>query len=114
MVQASALRPDRVGAVMACHPGNALVTDKPDSPHLLAPKIKSRVYIAGATEDASFTDDMKAKLEAALSQAGVDHQIETYPAKHGWVFRDLPVYDAAAAERHWKTMVALFDGKLKQ
>jgi carboxymethylenebutenolidase len=105
--------PDRIAATASYH-GGRLVTDAPDSPHLLAPKIKSRVYIAGATEDASFTDDMKAKLEAALSQAGVDHQIETYPAKHGWVFRDLPVYDAAAAERHWKTMVALFDGKLKQ
>ena len=49
----------------------------------------------------------------ALTRAGVDHMIETYPAKHGWVFRDIPVYDAAAAERHWQTMVALLDAKLK-
>jgi carboxymethylenebutenolidase len=104
--------PDRIVATASYH-GARLATDAPDSPHLLAPKIKSRVYIAGAIEDASFPDDMKARLEDALTRAGVDHKIETYPAKHGWVFRDTPVYDAAAAERHWTTMLALFDGKLK-
>jgi carboxymethylenebutenolidase len=104
--------PDRIVATASYH-GGRLATDAPDSPHLLAPKIKSRVYIAGAIEDQSFPDEMKARLEDALTKAGVDHRIETYPAKHGWVFRDIPVYEAAAAERHWQTMVALFDAKLK-
>ena len=105
--------PDRIVATASYH-GGRLATDAPDSPHLLAPKIKSRVYVAGASEDASFPDEMKARLEEALTKAGVDHVIETYPAKHGWVFRDLPVYDAAAAERHWQSMLALFDGTLKK
>jgi len=104
--------PDRIAATASYH-GGRLATDAPESPHLLAPKIKSRVYIAGAIEDASFPDEMKARLEDALTKAGVDHTIETYPAKHGWVFRDTPVYDAAASERHWKTLVALLDSKLK-
>jgi carboxymethylenebutenolidase len=104
--------PDRIVATASYH-GGRLASDAPDSPHLLVSKIKSRVYIAGAIEDQSFPDDMKARLEDALTKAGVDHLIETYPAKHGWVFRDIPVYDAAASERHWQTMVALFDAKLK-
>jgi carboxymethylenebutenolidase len=104
--------PDRIVAAASYH-GGRLATDAPESPHLLAPKIKARVYVAGAIEDGSFTDEMKARLEDALSQAGVDHTIETYPAKHGWVFRDTPVYDAAASERHWQTLVALLDAKLK-
>jgi carboxymethylenebutenolidase len=103
--------PDRIVATASYH-GGRLATDAPESPHLLAPKIKSRVYIAGAIEDASFTDEMKARLEGALTKAGLDHTIETYQAKHGWVLRDT-VYDAAAAERHWQTLVALFDAKLK-
>jgi carboxymethylenebutenolidase len=103
--------PDRITAMASYH-GGRLATDAPDSPHLLAPKIKARVYVAGAIEDQSFPDDMKARLEAALTTAGVDHTVETYPARHGWVFRDTPVYDAAAAERHWQTMLALFDAKL--
>jgi carboxymethylenebutenolidase len=103
--------PDAVVATASYH-GGRLATDAPDSPHLLAPKIKARVYVAGAIEDPSFPDDMKARLEEALTNAGVDHHIETYEAKHGWVFRDTPVYDAAAAERHWRTMLALFDATL--
>jgi carboxymethylenebutenolidase len=104
--------PHRIVATASYH-GGRLATDSPESPHLLAPKIKSRVYIGGAIEDQYFPDDMQARLEDALTKAGVDHKIETYQAKHGWVFRDTPVYDAAAAERHWETMVTLFDATLK-
>jgi len=104
--------PDEILATASYH-GGRLATDAPDSPHLLAPRIKSRVYIGGASDDAGFPDDMKARLEDALTTAGVDHTIETYPAKHGWVFRDTPVYDAAASERHWTTLLALLDSKLR-
>jgi carboxymethylenebutenolidase len=104
--------PDRIVAAASYH-GGRLATDAPDSPHLLAPKMKARIYVAGAIEDQSFPDEMKARLEAALTKAGVDHTIETYPAKHGWVLRDTPVHDATAAERHWQTLLALLDAKLK-
>jgi len=56
---------------------------------------------------------MKARLDEALHTAGVNYRIETYPAKHGWVFRDTPVYDADAAERHWRSLIALLDATLK-
>jgi carboxymethylenebutenolidase len=105
--------PQRVVAAASYH-GARLVTDGPESPHLLAPKMKARVYVAGAIEDPSFSDAMKARLEEALTRAGVDHQIETYPARHGWVLRDTPVYDAAATERHWQTLFALLDSTLEQ
>ncbi|MGA3038045.1 MAG: dienelactone hydrolase family protein [Vulcanimicrobiaceae bacterium] len=103
--------PDEIVATASYH-GGRLATDAPDSPHLLAPKMKARVYVAGAIEDQGFPDDMKARLEKALTDAHVDHTIETYPAKHGWVFRDLPVYDEAAAERHWKSLTDLMKAKL--
>lgn len=103
--------PERIVACASYH-GGRLANDDPDSPHLLAPRIKARVYIAGAIEDSSFPDDMKARLEQAFSQAGVDHLIETYPAKHGWVLRDTPAHDAQAAARHWTTLVQLMDQKL--
>jgi carboxymethylenebutenolidase len=105
--------PDAIIAAASYH-GGGLANDAPDSPHRLAPRMKARIYVGGATEDQSFPDDMKARLEEALTQAGVDHRIETYPAKHGWVFPDFPVYDAAAAQRHWQTMLALFDATLKR
>jgi carboxymethylenebutenolidase len=104
--------PDRIKATASFH-GGRLATDAPDSPHLLATRILSRVYVAGAIDDPSFPDDMKQRLEAALADAGVEHTIETYPARHGWVFRDTPVHDAAAAERHWTSLLALLEATLK-
>ena len=105
--------PEEIVAAASYH-GGGLANDAPDSPHRLAPQMSARIYVAGAIEDQSFPDDMKTRLEEALTQAGVDHKIETYPARHGWVFPDFPVYDAPAAERHWQTMLALFEAKLKR
>jgi carboxymethylenebutenolidase len=53
-------------------------------------------------------------MEEALTAANVDHKIETYQAKHGWVFCDMPIYDAAANERHWQTLLALLDATLSR
>jgi carboxymethylenebutenolidase len=111
-LSAAGTYPERIVAAASYH-GGRLATDAPDSPHLLASRIRARVYVAGATEDASFPDAMKARLDAALTEAAVDHAIETYPARHGWVLRDTPAYDAASSERHWHTLLALLDAKLK-
>ncbi|MGZ5970832.1 MAG: dienelactone hydrolase family protein [Polyangiales bacterium] len=99
--------PDRVAAAASYH-GGRLATDAPESPHLLAPKMKAAIYVAGATDDASFPDDMKSRLVEALTRAGVDHTVETYPARHGWVPSDTPVHDPAQAERHFRTLFDLF------
>jgi carboxymethylenebutenolidase len=105
--------PDRVAAAASFH-GGRLATDAPDSPHLLAPRMKARVYVAGAIEDASFPDDMKQRIEDALTAAAVDHSVVTYEgARHGWVPVDTPVHDPAAAERHYTALFALFDSTLR-
>lgn len=105
-ISAAGTYPEQIRAAAAYHPGR-LATDAPESPHRLAPRIKARIYVAGASEDASFPDDMKARLEQALTAAGVDHLIETYPARHGFVPRDTPAADAAAQARHWQTLLQL-------
>ncbi|MGE5181099.1 MAG: dienelactone hydrolase family protein [Acidobacteriota bacterium] len=98
--------PERIACVAAYHPGG-LATDAPDSPHLLAPRIRARVYIAAATEDQTFPEEQQQRLEKALADANVDHVMETYPARHGWVPSDTPVHDAVQAERHWQTLTDL-------
>jgi carboxymethylenebutenolidase len=103
--------PDEIVAAASYHPSN-LATDAPDSPHRLASKVKARVYIGRATEDPGFDDAQLQRLEEALTAAGVDHRIETYSAKHGWVPSDTPVHDDVAAERHWQTLFALLDETL--
>lgn len=104
--------PDRIVAAAAYHPGG-IATEAPESPHLLAPRIKGRIYVAGAVDDPSFSDEQKERLREALVKAGVDHVIETYPARHGWVPSDTPVHDAEAAERHYRTLFDLLDTTLR-
>ena len=105
--------PERIRAAASYHGAN-LATDSAESPHLLASRVKARVYVAGAVEDSSFSDEQKHRLEEAFKTAGVGHTIETYPgARHGWVPADTPVHDPAAAERHFATLLSLFDATLR-
>lgn len=100
--------PDRFAAVASFHGGN-LASDKPDSPHLFVKNITGRVYVAGAIEDASFPEEQKIRLEKALSEASVNHVVETYSgARHGFAVPDLPVFNEEAAERHWTALFRLF------
>ena len=99
--------PDRFAAVASFHGGN-LATDAPTSPHLFAPKLKAEIYVAAAENDGSYPPEMAGRLEGALAQAGVRYSTETYPAAHGWMKPDFPVYDHAAAEHGWTEMLALF------
>jgi carboxymethylenebutenolidase len=105
---AAGMYPDRVAAAASFHGGN-LATDSELSPHLLAPRIAARVYVAGADNDDSYPAEMAARLEQALSEASVDHKCEIYSgALHGWTMTDFPVYNEDAAERHWEQLVRLF------
>jgi carboxymethylenebutenolidase len=103
--------PERVAAAASFH-GGQLASDAPDSPHRLASKMKARIYVAGAIEDESFPEQQKQRLEEAFTAAKVEHRIEIYPARHGWVFHDTPVFDAAASERHYQSMLELFGATL--
>jgi carboxymethylenebutenolidase len=106
-LRAAAVFGPRIGALGVFH-GGQLVTDAPDSPHLGAPRIKARVFVAGAIEDASFTDAIKARLGEALDAAHVPYAIETYAARHGFCVPDTPTFDAAAADRHYEAVAKLF------
>ena len=115
VVQASALRPDRVGAAVACHPGNGLVTSNPDSPHLLAPKIKAKTFFAIAQNDeASWKTqhpdqpDIVSRLKTAYADANNPCGAEVFAANHGWCLNDGAAYNKAEAERAWTKMLATF------
>ena len=108
---AAGVHSDRLAAIASFHGGN-LASDQPDSPHLFAKNIQGRVYVAGAVEDTHFTDEQKARLEQALTDAGVDHLIETYPAHHGFAVPDVPAFDQAAANRHWAALFSLLSETL--
>jgi carboxymethylenebutenolidase len=110
--------PGRIGAAATFH-GGGLVTDKPDSPHLLAPRIKARMYLAIAASDDAKQPGAKDKLREALAAAQVSAKIEVYPGTiHGWCVPDMPrydgkpIYDRPDAERAWGKLLELYRAAL--
>jgi carboxymethylenebutenolidase len=104
---------DRIAAAAAYHPGG-LATDSPDSPHRLADRMTAEIYVGAAMDDASFDAAQQARFDAALTDAGVEHTIEVYPARHGFVPPDTPTYDPTAARRHDETLFALLGRTLSR
>jgi carboxymethylenebutenolidase len=107
--------PNRVGAGGSFH-GGGLVNDRPDSPHLLATKIKAHMYFGIASNDDMRQPDAKDKLRETFAAAHVPAEIEVYSgALHGWCVPDMPlqngqpIYNKPDAERALVKLVALYE-----
>jgi carboxymethylenebutenolidase len=111
LIAAGGLGP-KIAAAASFHGGRLAVADDPSSPHLAADRITATVYVAGAQDDGSFTADQAQLLEQALTDAGVDHTVEFYPAGHGFAVPDNPTYDTEAAARHWEALRVLYQAHL--
>jgi len=119
VVRTAAASSNRVGAGASFH-GGGLVTPNPNSPHLLAPKIKARMYFGVAANDDAQQPDAKTKLKEAFEAAKVPVEVEVYPqAQHGWCVPDMPkqpngqpIYNKADAERAWGKLQALYKAGL--
>ncbi len=100
--------PDRIGAGASFH-GAALVTDKPDSPHLLVSKMKAQYLVAIAANDDQKQPEQKTVLRKAFDEAHLPAEIEVYAgAQHGWCPPDSQVYNHDQAEKAWSRQLALF------
>jgi carboxymethylenebutenolidase len=105
-LRTAAAVPDRVGLVGSFH-GGGLVTDKPDSPHLLVGKTKAAALVCIAENDDARQPDAKTTLKQTAEAAQLPAEIEVYSAQHGWCVIDSPVYDEAQAERAWSRLLAM-------
>jgi carboxymethylenebutenolidase len=118
VMRTAAAVPGRVGAGGSFH-GGGLVTDAPDSPHLLAPKIRARMYFGVAANDDQRQPDAKDKLKAAFAAVSNPAEVEVYAnAQHGWCMSDMPappgapIYSKPDAERAWTKLLALYKAAL--
>ena len=111
-MRTAAALPDRIGAGASFH-GGRLVTDAPDSPHLLVGKMQAHYLFAIAENDDKKDPKAKSVLRDAFAAAGLPAEIEVYAdTMHGWCPPDSAVYHEAQAERAWSRLLALFETTL--
>jgi len=111
-MRTAAAMPTRVGAGASFH-GGGLVTDKPDSPHLLVPKMKAHYLFAIAENDDQKQPEAKDVLRAAFARAKLPAEIEVYAGTmHGWCPPDSQVYNQEQAEKAWSRLLVLFKSAL--
>ena len=106
---AAARFPARISCAASIYGAN-LVTERDDSPHLNADKVRCEMYFACAEIDKYAPKDVIEKLEARLKATGINYRLEWYPgAEHGFAFpRREGIYHQASAERHWERLFAMF------
>jgi carboxymethylenebutenolidase len=108
----AAAHADRIGAAATFH-GGGLVTDKPESPHLLIPQMKAQYLVAIAENDDTRQPEAKTVLKDAFAKANLSAEVEVYAgAQHGWCPPDSAVYNHDQAEKAWSRQLALFSKAL--
>ena len=108
----AAAHADRIGAAATFH-GGGLVTDKPESPHLLIPQMKAQYLVAIAENDDTRQPEAKTVLKDAFAKANLPAEVEVYTgAQHGWCPPDSAVYNHDQAEKAWSRQLALFSKAL--
>jgi carboxymethylenebutenolidase len=113
VVAAAGTYPHKIVATASLY-GVGIVTDKPDSPHLLAPAIKGELYLGFAAHDPWVPDNVIPDLTRALDAAGVAYECEIHPdTEHGFCFPQRPAYVKDRAEIAWDKMMRMYERRLK-
>src|SRR5262249_12455422 len=111
-INAAGAFPSRVAAAASIY-GTFLVTDKANSPHLVAQRARAELYFACAEVDRWAPMETVEALSAALAGCDTQAEVELYPkVEHGFAFPQRAAYDKASAERHWERLVALYRRRL--
>lgn len=112
-MRCAAARPDDIVALASFH-GGRLCTDNPNSPHLLLPRIKARLYFGHADQDPTMGAAAIERFDEALKQWGGRFESEIYAgASHGWTAAGSPVYNPDQAEHAFQKLTALFAATLQ-
>ncbi|OJY71208.1 MAG: dienelactone hydrolase [Sphingobium sp. 66-54] len=108
----AAALPDRIASVGCIH-GLGVATARPNSPHLLVPKTHAAYFVAQAKDDDAREPEDKDDLRKVIAEGKLKGTVEVYPANHGFAVPGNANYDAAAADKAWAAVLALFKSTLK-
>jgi carboxymethylenebutenolidase len=113
-LHAASAMPGEVVAAAGIHPGS-LVTDAADSPHHDLKHVRGELYFAFAEVDRTATPESVEAFRHEMEAQGIKGEVERIPgATHGFAMADLPVYDDAAAERHFAKVLELWERNVRR
>jgi carboxymethylenebutenolidase len=105
--------PSRIAAAAALY-GIGIVTDKPDSPHLLLDRVKGELYFAFAEIDPGVPAQAIKDLDVALKRTKLRHTVKIIPGTHhGYQFAARADYEPVAAEATWDELFSLWERTLR-
>jgi carboxymethylenebutenolidase len=100
--------PEHVTASASLH-GTRLISDAPDSPHLLARRFRGELYCGFAEMDPYAPLSMVKELEELLRPCPVTYRHTVHAgALHGYALPNRDIFHARAAARDWELIFAMF------
>lgn len=105
--------PERIRASASLH-GTNLMTDAPDSPHLLAKQFRGELYCGFAETDPWAPLSMVKQLDELLRPCPVTYRYEFHKgAEHGYALPNRDIFHRPAAARDWELIFAMFHRQLR-
>jgi len=112
VMSVAAAYPDRFRASAGLHP-TSLISDRPDSPHKFAGRLRGEFYCGFAETDAYAPLSMIRELGLLLREYPVQYHHEIHAgAVHGYALPDRDIYHKAGANRDWELIFAMYRRQL--
>jgi carboxymethylenebutenolidase len=112
VMSVAAAFPERFRASAGLHP-TSLISERPDSPHLHASKLRGEFYCGFAETDPYAPLSMIEELRVLLAGCPVRHHFEIHAgAVHGYALPDRDIHHKRAANRDWELIFAMFSRQL--
>jgi len=104
--------PDRFQANASMH-GTALVTDKDDSPHLLAARVRGELYCGFAENDKGAPPTMVEAFAQAMKASEGKYRYRVHKnVEHGYALPDRDIANKEAMNRDWEVIFPMFQRRL--
>jgi carboxymethylenebutenolidase len=112
VMSVAAAFPERFRASAGLHP-TSLISERPDSPHLVADRLRGEFYCGFAETDPYAPLSMIEELGTLLARCPVRYHHEIHKgAVHGYALPDRDIHDKAAANRDWELIFAMYRRQL--
>jgi carboxymethylenebutenolidase len=94
--------------------GTGLISEREDSPHLLAGRFCGEIYCGYGENDHHTPPALVAQMKKLLSRRGVKLRYLIHAgAEHGYALPDRDVFDKQSANRDWERIFAMFRRQLR-